>query len=114
MIIRKDDIPVDDIEIVERLTRNQGDIEALERRVTNVEDTTKAIHDMNTNISLMIKSNKDMNKDIKEIKSDVTNLKTEVSDIKMQPAKDYKSLIFEIIKWLVLFGLGFAINTIIK
>ena len=105
---------INETEIIEKLTRNESDIEALERRVSNVEDTTKAIHDMNTNISLMIQSNKEVKNDIKDIKVDVTNLKTEVSDIKMQPAKDYKALAMEILKYIILFGLGYFLNMIIK
>ena len=105
---------INETEIIEKLTRNESDIEALERRVTNVEDTTKAIHDMNTNISLMIQSNKETKKDVKDIKSEVTNLKTEVSDIKMQPAKDYKALVLKCLEYILIFGLGYFLNILIK
>ena len=99
------------------------DIKLLKHRVGVLEENTKAIQEMSTNMSVMVREltdikedNQELKMDIKreitEVKTDINGVKKDVSDMKLRPANDYKKMAFEIIKWGVIFALSYMAGSV--
>lgn len=87
------------MELNERVAKCETEINNIKERVNVVEDTTKAIYQINANMERMfgemkdlkqdsIKATDEIKEDIKGIKSDLSDVKKEVDLVKEVPSKE--------------------------
>lgn len=115
-------------ELIERLVENEQRTKSLEHRVDDAEieigkikDENKVMHEMNTNIAVMLNEMKSMNEKVDSTNAKVDNtnkkvdgLQKEVTDIKLQPAHKWNKVVWLTISGVVGFVLSYFLNIIIK
>lgn len=113
----------------ERVAVCETEIVNIKNRVSEVEDTTKAIYQINANMERMftemkdlkedsIKATDEIKEDVKAIKSDLSDVKKDVDLVKAAPSKE-KAKKWDKTTWLILSGimsfvLGYFLNFIVK
>ena len=112
---------MEETKIVERLIENEQccksnthQIHELKEDIKEIANKTDDIHRIATSVEVIATKMDTQEKKIDKLDSKIDSVEAKVSDIESQPAKNYKALTFECIKWLIIFGLGYFINLLIK
>lgn len=95
------------MELVERVAICEIEIENVKEKVDKQDKLIDSIYELAS-------GQKELNAKMDSMEEDLSSVKKDVKDMQLQPARDYKKLGFEVVKWLVLFSLGFFMNMIIK
>ncbi|MGL6175120.1 MAG: hypothetical protein ACRC1P_10995 [Cellulosilyticaceae bacterium] len=103
---------MDDGTIIERLTRVEERSKSNTHQIEEVKTTVSMIHDINTNMAVMLTEMKDIREDNRkstdEIKTDMKSMKTDMSVMKKDIEKNESASIrekansFDKIKWQVI------------
>lgn len=102
------------IETEQRSKSNTHQIDELKDNIKEIANKTDDIHRIATSVEVIATKMDTQEKKIDKLDAKVDSVQAKVSDMEMQPAKNYKALGFEILKYTVLFMLGYFLNVLIK
>lgn len=86
---------------VKEITNLKADVDNLKEKVINIEESQKVLHEMNTNIKIMVEQNTYRDKEIQNVQTSIVNVQSDIKEIKEKPQKDYDRIKWTIITILI-------------
>lgn len=85
----------------ERIASIENSLKTAHKRIDKVEETTKLLHEMNTNIRLLFEQIKSQNEEMRSIKTEVKDLNDKVDRLEEKPLLETKENVSKV-KWLII------------
>ena len=95
------------MELLERVAICETEIENVKDKIEKQDKLIDSIYDLAS-------GQKELNTKMDNIEKDLSSVKRDVKDIQLEPGSNYKKILFESLKWIILFGLGYLVNMVVK
>lgn len=93
------------MELVERVAICEIEIENVKEKVDKQDKLIDSIYELAS-------GQKELNAKMDSMEEDLSSVKKDVKDMQLQPARDYKKLGFEVVRWALIFILGYMANVL--
>lgn len=98
------------VEMVEAIAQNNMEHQSFRRRLTDLESSSRKQSEILVMMQKQSDNIENMAKSMAEVKTTVDKIDKRVSKIEQEPADKWKKISLEIIKYIILAALGFAIG----